>query len=274
MTATNLEELTRKLRADVVSMIGEAASGHPGGSLSAVDILAVLYERVMRVDPGNPRWEDRDRLVLSKGHAAPALYAVLAHRGFFPHADLLTLRKLGSPLQGHPDSRKTPGVDVSTGSLGQGLSAAVGLALAARVTRRDYHVFCLLGDGECQEGQVWEAGMAAAHYRLGNLTAIVDFNGLQIDGPVDRVMSLGDFRGKWRAFGWEVQEVDGHDLKALEQVLSRRGDEDGPPLLVVARTIKGKGVSFMENRVEWHGTAPTREQVDHALAELGGVCCG
>lgn len=254
----------------MVRMIGEAGSGHPGGSLSCADVLVALYFRVLRVDPGRPDWPDRDRFVLSKGHACPALYAVLAERGFFPVEDLWTLRRLGSPLQGHPDMRKTPGVEASTGSLGQGLSIGLGMALAARLDGAAWRVYVMLGDGEIQEGQVWEAAMAAAHYRVDNLTAILDWNGLQIDGPNDEVMSIQPVAEKWRAFGWEVGEVDGHRFPEILQALRWARSVRGRPAIVLARTVKGRGVSFMEGQVDWHGKAPSPSQLEQALAELEG----
>ncbi len=269
-----LEELRRRareIRCDLVRMLAAAGSGHSGGSLSAVEIVTALYWHVLRIRPEEPAWPDRDRFVLSKGHAAPVLYAALAERGFFPVEELQTLRKLGSRLQGHPDLRKVPGVEASTGSLGQGLSVALGMTLAGRLDRRSYRVYALLGDGECEEGQVWEAAMAAAHYHAGNLTAIIDNNGLQIDGPVAEVLSPLPLPEKWRAFGWEVTEVDGHDLKALLQAFDwAAGANDRRPKMIVAHTVKGKGVSFMENQVDWHGKAPTSEQAACALKELGG----
>jgi transketolase len=264
----NLREKARQIRRHIVSMVGAAGSGHPGGSLSAADIVTALYFDVMRLDPQRPDWPERDRFVLSKGHAAPVLYAALAERGYFPVEQLQTLRKLGSPLQGHPDMRKVPGVEMSTGSLGQGLSAASGMALAGKLDGRDYRVFALLGDGEIQEGQIWEAAMAAAHYRLDNLTAILDYNGLQIDGPVGEVMSPEPVVDKWRAFGWEVQEIDGHDMEQILAAVTRAGEVRGKPSIIIANTVKGKGVSFMENEAGWHGSAPKPEQVEQALAEL------
>ncbi|RPF46837.1 transketolase [Thermodesulfitimonas autotrophica] len=263
-------ELERKacaIRQDVIRMLTAAGSGHPGGSLSAVEILTALYFQVLRVDPRQPDDPERDRFILSKGHACPALYATLAERGFFPLSWLEDLRRLGSPLQGHPDMRKVPGVEMSTGSLGQGLSVGVGMALAGRLRESGYRVYVLLGDGECQEGQVWEAAMAAAHYRLRNLVAIVDRNGLQIDGPTEEVLALEPLADKWKAFGWSVITVNGHDfgelLSAFESVgYARR------PTAIIARTVKGKGVSFMENQVDWHGKAPNREQGEQALKEL------
>lgn len=268
MEVEKLQRMANRLRWHVIRMTGEAGSGHPGGSLSAADIVAVLYFHELRIDALNPGWPDRDRFVLSKGHAAPLLYAALAERGFFPVEELLTLRRLGSRLQGHPDMRKVPGVEISTGSLGQGLSAANGMALAGRLDKRDYRVYVLLGDGETQEGQVWEAAMLAAHYRLDNLVAIVDHNGLQIDGPICEVMSPEPLAEKWRAFGWVVQEIDGHDVRAIAAAFEQARQTKGKPSLILAHTVKGKGVSFMENEVGWHGTAPNREQMEQALAEL------
>lgn len=263
-----LEEKARALRRHVIAMTGQAGSGHPGGSLSCADIVAALYFEVLRIDPQRPHWEDRDRFVLSKGHAAPVLYAALAERGFFPVEKLLTLRRLGSPLQGHPDMKRLPGVEFSTGSLGQGLAAANGMALAARLDKKDYRVYVLLGDGEIQEGMVWEAAMAAAHYRLDNLTAFLDYNGLQIDGPLAEVMGVEPLPEKWRAFGWDVQVIDGHSMAEILAAVERARAVKGKPQMIIARTVKGKGVSFMENQVDWHGTAPKPEEVARALAEL------
>ncbi|MGO0123233.1 transketolase [Desulfothermobacter acidiphilus] len=270
--AGEYRELERKallIRQHVIRMLMSAGSGHPGGSLSAVDLLTALYFRVMRVDPENPADPDRDRFILSKGHAAPALYAVLAERGFFPVSWLEGLRRLGSPLQGHPDMRKVPGVEMSTGSLGQGLSVGVGMALAAKLQGSGCRVFVLLGDGECQEGQVWEAAMAAGHYRLNNLMAIVDRNRLQIDGETEKVMALEPMADKWRAFNWSVIEINGHRFEEIVPVLERVGYAQ-KPTAVIAHTVKGKGVSFMEGQVDWHGVAPKPEQGLQALKELGG----
>jgi transketolase len=252
-------------------MIGRAGSGHPGGSLSAADILTALYFHVLRLDPENPGWPERDRFVLSKGHAAPALYAALAERGFFPVSELDRLRRLGSPLQGHPDMKSLPGVEASTGSLGQGLSFAVGLALAARLDKASWRVYVMLGDGEIQEGQVWEAAMAASHHGLDNLTAYLDYNGLQIDGPVEEVMSISPVADKWRAFGWNVIEVDGHDISAILRATRDARETKGRPTIIVARTVKGRGVSFMEGKHGWHGKAPNEEQLKQALEELDGL---
>ncbi|MGI6649185.1 MAG: transketolase [Bacillota bacterium] len=269
-----LREKARLIRRHIIRMIGEAGSGHPGGSLSAADLVTALYFQELRLAPENPAWPERDRFILSKGHAAPVLYAALAERGFFPVEELLTLRKLGARLQGHPDLRKVPGVEMSTGSLGQGLSAANGLALAGRLDQRNYRVYVLIGDGESEEGQIWEAAMLAAHYRLDNLVAILDYNGLQIDGPVKEVMCPEPVAGRWQAFGWAVQEIDGHDFLQILGAFEQARRTKGQPSLIVAHTIKGKGVSFMENQVGWHGTAPNQEQVAQALAELEVVSDG
>jgi transketolase len=263
-----LAGICRELRRDIIRMIGLAGSGHPGGSLSCVEILASLYFYKMRHRPQEPGWPGRDRFVLSKGHAAPALYAVLARCGYFSREELWKLRRLGSMLQGHPDSKRTPGVEISTGSLGQGLAAACGMALALRLDKSESRVYCLVGDGESQEGQIWEASMLASHYCLDNLVAVLDHNGLQIDGACCEVMDLGDVSAKWRAFGWAVQEVDGHDLGQLCRALDL-ADEADRPCMIVARTVKGKGVSFMENNVSFHGKAPTAEEMERALRELG-----
>ncbi|MDN5327242.1 MAG: transketolase [Moorella sp. (in: firmicutes)] len=263
-----LTATARQIRRDIVRMVGAAGSGHPGGSLSAVEIVTALYFKVMRLDPERPDWPERDRFVLSKGHAAPVLYAALAERGFFAVDKLDTLRRLGSPLQGHPDRKSLPGVEVSTGSLGHGLAVANGMALAGRLDGRDYRVYVLLGDGELEEGMVWEGAMAAAHYRLDNLTAIVDHNHLQIDGRVEEVMSPEPVADKFRAFGWEVITIDGHDFGQILDALERAREVKGKPTVIIAETIKGKGVSFMENQAGWHGKAPKPEEVEKALAEL------
>lgn len=268
-----IEDLARRIRCDIIEMLAEAGSGHPGGSLSAADIVAVLYGAVMRHDAARPDDPERDRFVLSKGHAAPVLYAALAQAGYFGRDHLKTLRKLGSILQGHPDSTKTPGVEISTGSLGQGLAVANGIALALRLDgRAGPTVFCLLGDGELQEGEVWEAAMFAPHHGLTNVVAIVDHNGLQIDGACNDVMCLGDIAAKFAAFGWDAVECDGHDVAGLLEVLGTargRAEVAGRPVAIVCHTVKGKGVSFMEGDADWHGKAPSREQAAAALAELG-----
>ncbi|MCH4183997.1 MAG: transketolase [Eggerthellaceae bacterium] len=270
MDSAALKEKATELRIDVVKSIAQAGSGHPGGSLSCVDILCALYfGGVMDYDATNPDDPSRDRFVLAKGHAAPALYATLAHAGFFPRTELMTLRQWGSRLQGHPDCNLVPGVEVSTGSLGQGLSICAGLACGLRLSHNPAHVFTVLGDGECEEGQVWEAAMFAVHERLGNLIAVVDANGLQIDGPVDDVVQTGDLGDKFAAFGWDVTSVDGHDIDALIKLLtSIKAAKGDMPHMVIAHTVKGKGVSFMENQVGWHGKAPNQEQLAVALADL------
>ncbi|MCG0277442.1 MAG: transketolase [Thermanaeromonas sp.] len=263
-----LQEKARLIRRDIITMIGKAGSGHPGGSLSGVEIVTALYFHLMRVDPQNPDWPDRDRFILSKGHAAPLLYAALARRGYFPPEELLTLRKLGSRLQGHPDCKSLPGVEMSTGSLGQGLAVANGLALAARLDGRDFRIYVLLGDGELQEGMVWEAAMAASHYKLDRITAFVDHNHLQIDGRVEEIMSPEPLPDKFRAFGWEVLAIDGHDFRQIIQAVHHAWETKGRPTVIIAETVKGKGVSFMEDQVGWHGVAPKPEEVERALAEL------
>jgi len=264
----DLQAIARKLRRHVISMISAAGSGHPGGSLSAADIVTALYFRVMRHDPANPHWPDRDRFIMSKGHAAPVLYAALAECGYFPLEWMTTLRQTGTCLQGHTDSRLTPGVDMSAGSLGQGLSIGIGMALAARLDKKDYRTYVLLGDGECQEGQIWEAAMFAPNYNLDNLTAIVDYNGLQLDGFTRQIMDLEPFVDKWRSFKWEVLQVDGNDMKQVIDALQKAGQVKGKPVVIVAKTAKGKGVSFMENNVDWHGKAPSKVETEIALREL------
>lgn len=268
MDELKLKETARQVRRNIVTMLAEAGSGHPGGSLSAVEIVTALYFKEMRTDPDNPHWSKRDRFILSKGHAAPVLFSVLAERGFFPREELLTFRKINSRLQGHPDMKKAPGVEMSTGSLGQGLSAAVGMGLAGKLDREDYRVFVLLGDGEAEEGQVWEAAMAAAHYKLDNLTAFLDHNRLQIDGPVDQVMSPEPLDLKYKAFGWHVITIDGHSFGEIGRAVAEARGVKGKPTMIIAETVKGKGASFMENQAGWHGTPPTREQAAQALAEL------
>jgi len=263
-----LKEQAKEIRKDIVTMIGQAKSGHPGGSLSATEIVTYLYFAEMNVNPADPKWADRDRFVLSKGHAAPVLYATLARKGFFPVEELSTLRKIGSHLQGHPDMKKVPGVDMSTGSLGTGISAAVGMALACKLDQKSNYVYALLGDGELQEGQVWEAAMAAGHYKLDNLIAFVDNNGLQIDGNIDDVMSPNPIDAKFAAFGWHVLTIDGHDFQQIADAVAKAKAEKNRPTVIVAKTVKGKGVSYMENQAGWHGSAPNEEQVAQALGEL------
>ena len=269
-----LKSIATTLRKDIIKMLTESASGHPGGSLSAVEILTALYFSEMKVNTKNPRWEDRDRFVLCKGHAAPVLYATLAEKGFFEKSHLMTLRKINSILQGHPNMNDTPGVDMSTGSLGQGLSVANGMALAAKLDNKDYRVFALLGDGELEEGQVWEAAMTSAHYKLDNVTAFLDHNGLQIDGHCREVMNVEPVDEKFRAFGWHVIVIDGHNFEQIFNAIDEAKATKGKPTMIIANTVKGKGVSFMENQVGWHGTAPNKEQCDKALAELGGEING
>ena len=273
LSTEETRELARRMRCDIIRMLAEAGSGHPGGSLSAADIVATLYGIVMKHDPERLDWAGRDRFVLSKGHAAPVLYAALAETGYFDREHLGTLRKLGSILQGHPDARKTPGVEVSTGSLGQGLAISNGLALALKIDEdTEPTVFCLLGDGELQEGEVWEAAMFAPHHGLTNVVAIVDNNGLQIDGSCSEVMCLGEIALKFQAFGWCAIECDGHDIDALADALGgarKRAEAEGRPVVVVCTTVKGKGVSYMEGLADWHGKTPNAEQAALALQELG-----
>lgn len=267
---TELSEQANKIRSHIVAMITEASSGHPGGSLSAADILTVLYFDEMSVNPEQPDDPDRDRFVLSKGHASPVLYATLAEKGYFPKEELLTFRKINSRLQGHPSRKHLPGVDMSTGSLGQGLSAAIGMALAGRLDKRDYRVYALLGDGEMQEGMVWEALMSAAHYKLDNLTVFLDYNQLQIDGYTADVMNIDPIGDKVKAFGWDVLLINGHDYAAISRAIAEAKKTKGKPTFIIANTIKGKGVSFMENRAEWHGIAPNFDQKTAAIRELQG----
>ncbi len=263
-----LIEKSRQLRINILKMLSKAGSGHPGGSLSAIDILTVLYNNILQHDPKIPGWEERDRLILSKGHVCPALYAVLADFGYFHEDELKSLRKYGSMLQGHPCMNKTPGVEVSGGSLGQGLSIATGIALGGRLDQKDFRVYCLMGDGEIQEGQIWEAAMAAGHYKLDQLCGIVDYNRLQIDGVVDEVMGINPCKDKWVAFNWNVIEVDGHDVLNVEEAFKQAEAYKGKPTVIIAHTVKGKGVSFMENSPAWHGTAPNHAQLEEALLEL------
>lgn len=268
MNTEYIKNQARQIRRDIIEMTYCAGSGHPGGSLSSAEIMAVLYFHTMQHQPKDPGWEGRDRFYLSKGHACPVLYAALAETGYFERAQLKTFRHLGSQLQGHPHRLKTPGVEASSGSLGQGLSLAAGTALGLRMDNKPNRVFCLLGDGELQEGQVWEAAMAAGHFKLNNLCAIVDHNNLQIDGPVERVMGIEPLADKWRAFRWQVIEVDGHNIQHLIRAFDfARGIKD-KPAVILARTVKGRGISFMENRAEWHGRAPDREEYEKAMAEL------
>ena len=271
MTASEKKQLMAmacKVRMGVIEGTHGAKAGHPGGSLSAAEIFTYLYFKEMNVDPKNPKWEDRDRFVLSKGHTAPGLYAALANRGFFPVADLPTLRHIDSYLQGHPNMNSVPGVDMSTGSLGQGISAACGMALGAKHTGKSCRVYALLGDGELQEGQVWEAMMFAHHYKLDNLCAVIDNNGLQIDGAIDQVMSPYPIVDKVKAFGWNVVEIDGHDFDQIEAAFNKAKETKGVPTAIVMKTVKGKGVSYMENQAGWHGKAPNDEEYEKAMTEL------
>ena len=260
-----LQQKAAQIRKLAIEGIIEAGCGHPGGSLSIAEILSVLYFHQMKIDPQNPAKEDRDRFVLSKGHAAPAYYAALALRGYFDRKEMMKLRQIDSFLQGHPDMRKVPGVDMSTGSLGQGLSAANGMAMSAKAKGMDYHVYCIMGDGETQEGQIWEAAMTAAHYKLNNLTAFLDWNGLQIDGPVEKVMGNAPYDQKFKSFGWNVISIDGHDIDQIIEALNQKSDA---PTIIICRTTKGKGVSFMENQCGWHGAAPTGQLAEQAMDEL------
>ncbi len=266
----SLDSIALSIRKDIIRMLVEAGSGHPGGSLSAAEIITALYFKVMRHDPANPCWEGRDRFILSKGHACPVVYAALSESGYFPKEELLTLRKLGSRLQGHPDMCKLPGFEVSTGSLGQGLSIASGIALGLRMDGKKNKVYCLMGDGELDEGQIWEAAMTASHYHLDNLCGIVDRNGLQIDGCTCDVKTLEPLAEKWKAFGWNVLEVDGHNVHEIVGALNRFRHSHYKPTVIIAHTVKGKGVSFMDNEPGWHGKAPSREQAEAALKELSG----
>jgi transketolase len=264
----DLQAVAKRLRRDIVTMIAKAGSGHPGGSLSAVEIVTALYWKIMRHKPADPQWPDRDRFILSKGHAAPVLYAALAECGYFPKSELATLRQLDSRLQGHADRTATPGVEMSSGSLGQGLSFAIGCALAGRLDKKSWRVYALLSDGECDEGQIWEAAMSAAKFKLDNLTAIVDNNGIQLSGFNRDIMPLDPLNKKWDSFGWQVFEIDGHDFSQLLSAFEKAQEVRGKPAVIIAHTVKGKGVSFMENNVDFHGKAPNAEQLEKALEEL------
>ena len=271
MKLENVEELEKQakvIRRGVIDQVYKAGSGHPGGSLSISDIMTVLYFNELNIDEKNPKWEDRDRVVLSKGHCAPALYSCLANRGFFDVSELAGFRKIESSLQGHPDMTKVPGVDMSTGSLGQGLSVAVGMALAGKLDKRNYRVYCLLGDGEIEEGEVWEAAMSANKYKLDNLCVIVDNNNLQIDGSIEEVMSSYPIDEKFKSFGFQIIKIDGHNIEEIKSAFEVAKNVKEKPVCIIAKTIKGKGVSFMENKVEWHGKAPNEEQYKIAMEEL------
>jgi transketolase len=264
-----LKEICRKTRIEIVKMIGAANSGHPGGSLSEVELLVGLYFNVLGHDPKNPGWAQRDRFILSKGHGVPALYAVMAEAGYIPKSTLSTLRKLGSPLQGHPDKRMFPAMEACTGSLGQGVSLGIGCALAAKLDNSDFHTFVMCGDGEIQEGQVWEAAMFAPHHKLNNLTLIIDYNHLQLDGFVKDILEISPLAEKFKSFNWNVVEIDGHDMQTVLKTLTEaRANKTERPTCIVANTVKGKGVSFMEHSPEWHGVAPKPEQVEAAVKEI------
>ena len=270
-TKEELQLTAAEVRKNALTAVYSAKSGHPGGSLSIADVLTYIYFEVMSIDPSNPKKADRDRFVLSKGHCSPALYGVLAERGFFPKEDIKTFRNAHSYLQGHPSMKEVPGVDMSTGSLGQGISAACGMAVSAKLYDDNHRVYTVLGDGELEEGQVWEAAMFAAHYKLDNLCAVVDYNGLQIDGDISKVMSPLPIDEKFAAFGWNVIVIDGHDFDEIASGFKAAAQCKGKPTVLVAKCIKGKGVSFMENKAEWHGVAPNKEQYEQAIKELGGV---
>lgn len=263
-----LEQIAKKVRLGIIDAVYYGKSGHPGGSLSIADILTVLYFDEMNIDNENPNWEDRDRLVLSKGHCSPALYSCLANRGYFPVEDLKTFRNINSYLQGHPDRKHIPGVDMSTGSLGQGLSSANGMAISAKLDKKDYRVYCILGDGEIEEGQVWEAAMTANKYKLDNLCVIIDNNNLQIDGTIDEVMSAKPIDDKFRSFGFEIIKIDGHNMEEIKSAFEVARNVKEKPVCIIANTIKGKGVKFMENQVDWHGKAPNEEQYKEAVNDI------
>jgi len=263
-----LEDLSNLARKRIVKMICKAGSGHPGGSLSALDIITALYFDIMQHDPKRPTWEKRDRFVLSKGHAAPALYATLAEAGYFKVDELDTLRQVGSKLQGHPDMKRLPGIDMSTGSLGQGMATAVGMALGLKLDKHRNRVYCMIGDGESEEGAIWEAGMAASHFKCDNLTVFLDRNELQIDGPTEKVMTLEPLADKWKAFGWNVIEINGHDFKRIIGAVDAAKEKQGKPTMIIAHTVKGKGVSFMEGSLKFHGKAPNKEELCKALEDL------
>lgn len=268
MTIEELENMAVTIRCDIIEMICTAMAGHPGGSLSATDVVTALYFRIMRLDPADPHWPDRDRFILSKGHACPVWYAALAERGYFDKSHLGTLRRMDSILQGHPDMNKTPGIDMTAGSLGHGLSVGLGMALSGKLRKKDYHVWVIIGDGESQEGSIWEAAMAAPKWQLDNLTAILDRNHLQNDDCVDDLMPIEPIADKWRAFGWNVVEIDGHKMEEIVAALENAKSYTGSPTMIIAHTIKGKGVSYMENVCEWHGRAPSQQEAEQALEEI------
>ncbi|GBD96574.1 transketolase 2 [bacterium BMS3Abin06] len=263
-----LKNVAKKIRVNILHMLTQAGSGHTGGSLSAADVAVAIYFSKMNFNPDNPKWEGRDRFILSKGHAAPLLYAIMAEAGYFPMETINNLRKIESPLQGHPCCKHIPGIEVSTGSLGQGLSVANGMALGLRLDNNPARVYCIMGDGEIQEGQIWEAAMTAAHYKIDNLCAVVDNNELQIDGPVEEVMGIQPVHDKWEAFGWHVISIDGHDMEEILRALGEAEGVKGKPTIIIANTTKGKGVSFFEDKVEYHGIAPSQEEFDKAVKEI------
>ncbi len=268
LSIADLQKISLEMRRDIIRMTCEAGSGHPGGSLSATEILCALYFSVMRHDPKNPKWEDRDRFIMSKGHASPALYSALARSGYFSVDQLLTFRKLGSPLQGHPDMRRLPGLEASTGSLGQGLSVGLGIALARQIAKKDYFTFVMMSDGEMDEGQTWEAAAFAPHHKLDHLILIVDCNKFQLSDSTEKILNMEPLAQKWKSFNWDVQEIDGHDLNQVLNALASAKKIKAKPVVIIARTIKGKGVSFMENNNHFHGVAPTKEEAEKALKEL------
>lgn len=271
VTVKSIKKTAANVRINIINMLAAAGSGHPGGSLSLTDLITTLYMYNLKHDPKNSKMEDRDRVVLSKGHAAPALYSILAEMGYFDKKELNSLRKYGAMLQGHPDMKLTPGVDMSTGSLGQGFSASVGMALGAKLDKKDYRLYVFLGDGEMQEGQVWEAAMAASHYKLDNMCAVLDMNKLQIDGNVCDVMNVYPLVEKWQAFGWNVIKIDGHDIEQIMQAYDNAASFKGKPTIILADTIKGKDVSFMEGKASYHGVAPTKEEQVKALEEINSI---
>jgi len=266
-----LKETARKIRINIIKMLTEAGSGHPGGSLSIADILTVLYFHKMRHDPKNSEWIQRDRFVLSKGHGVPAQYAVLAESGYFSEEELMSLRKTGSRLQGHPDRVRLPGLEASTGSLGQGLSIAIGMAVAGKMDKKNHRIYCMIGDGESQSGQIWEAAMCAVKFKLDNLTAILDYNKIQLDDRVSIVMEIEPVKDKWKSFGWNVMEIDGNDIPKIIDALDDAEKVKGRPTIIIAHTVKGKGVSYMEDSVDWHGKAPSKELAEQAIKELESI---
>ena len=264
----NLENISKDIRCSILTMVKEAEVGHIGGSLSVTEILVSLYFKILRIDPKNPSWEDRDRFILSKGHGAAALYSTLALKGFFPKDKLKTFGQINSCFQVHPDKTKVPGIEASTGALGQGLSIGIGMALSARLNKKDYHTYVIIGDGETQEGQIWEAAMFASHYKLDNITVILDYNKVQLMGSISEIMEIAPVADKWSAFGWEIFNIDGHDFSEIIDGLQKAREVKGKPTLIIANTIKGKGVSFMQNLCKWHGSVPTEKEYENAIKEI------